>query len=146
MSCRRGRAAAHSGESPQQELPELLQFDLDDLVRTSVIAFRYHPHINNVMTHICRAQWDRIEQALYVIFNPVVRHADLSPLAVNIVELLDAERGTTGRILKPYFHSVLAKRLSQELVTCLSLHIADLYMAKQADLASRPQLCGKPPD
>lgn len=146
MPCREGQVATHSGKNLQQNLPDLLQLDFDDLVRTTVIAFRYHPHINNVMTHICRAQWERIEQALYVIFNPVVRHEDLSPLAVNIVELLDAERGTTGRILKPYFHSVLAKRHSQELVTCLSLHIADLYMAKQADPASRLQLCGKPPD
>jgi hypothetical protein len=66
-------------------------------------AFRTHAHINNVMTHIASGRWDRVEQALGTIISPEASVASLTPLGRNIVELLWAEGGTTGRIMKPLF-------------------------------------------
>ena len=108
----------------------VLEFDLEDLVETVIAVFRYHPHINNVFTHICGGQWERIGHALRVILNPLATLNDLSPLAQNIVELMSAERGVTGRILRPYFNTLLGKVLPPQLsahlcrhVLCLSLEI-----------------------
>jgi hypothetical protein len=66
------------------------------------IAFRNHPHLNNVLTHIGLGHWDRIERALAEIFSPATGGAGTSPLAGNLSELLWAERGITGRIAKPF--------------------------------------------
>lgn len=37
----------------------VFEFDLNDLVHTAVAVFRNHPHINNVLTHICGGKWER---------------------------------------------------------------------------------------
>lgn len=114
-----------------------LNIDLDDLVRRLVAAFRRHPHINNVMTHISGAHWERIEQALRVILHPAASRDDLSPLARNIIELMWAERGVTGRILKPYLHELIARILPRPVADRLLGHIAGLCEAPQADAAHR---------
>ena len=89
----------------------IVEIGLADLVDTTVAALRFHPHINNVMTHICGGQWERVGQTVQIIFDFRTTPKDLSPLARNIVELICAERGVTGRILKPYFRDVLARVL-----------------------------------
>ena len=116
-----------------------LEFDLERLVQRLVAAFRWHPHINNFMTHICGAQWERIEQALRVILRPVATWGNLSPLAQNIVELMWAERGVTGRILKPYFREVLTLNLSQRVAEHLLSHFAGLSSAMKRDAFYPPE-------
>jgi hypothetical protein len=104
-----------------------LEFDLGDLAYTAVVVFRSHPHINNVFTHLCGGRWERVGQALRVILNPLATLNDLSPLAQNIVELMCAERGVTGGILKPYFHALLAKVLPQHVAAYLRAHVLRLF-------------------
>jgi hypothetical protein len=79
-----------------------------------VAAFRGHPHINNVLTHICRSQWSKIEQAVRVIVSPAATPADLSSLARNVLDLMWVERGDTGRILKPYLRGFLARNVPHD--------------------------------
>jgi hypothetical protein len=90
----------------------LSECDREVLVKTMLMEFRWHPHVNNVLTHICGSQWTKVEQALRAIVNPATMRGDLSPLARNLVELMWAERGVTGRILKPYLREFLARDLS----------------------------------
>jgi hypothetical protein len=80
---------------------------LDELAFLIAVGFRQHGHIGNVLTHICRRDWAMLEQALRRIFDPQTVSADLSPLESNIVELLCANRGVTGRIARPYFQKML---------------------------------------
>jgi hypothetical protein len=75
-------------------------------------AFRRHPHLNNVLTHLCGSDRSRLDTALGAILDPAASPRTLSPLALNLLELLCAERGVTGRIMKPYFHELLATRLA----------------------------------
>ena len=108
------------------------EVDLDALALRLVVAFRRHPHVNNVLTHICGAQWDRIEQALRAIFGSTAASDRLSPLADNLVELMWAERGVTGRILKPYLRELLAGILPQRSAERLLDQVAALSLARQA--------------
>lgn len=110
----------------------VVELDLEDLVHTTVAVFRAHPHLNNVLTHICGARWERIGIALSVICNPLSTPNDLSPLARNIVELMCAERGITGRILKPFFHALLDKVLPAQTAAYLGAHIWQLFMQMEA--------------
>lgn len=59
-------------------------------------AFRAHPHVSNVLTHISRAKWNEVERSIKSIIDPAMTGDDLSPLGRNIVDLLVAERGITG--------------------------------------------------
>lgn len=110
----------------------VVEFDLGDLVTTTVAVFRSHPHINNVLTHISGSRWERIAQALCAIFNPLATLNDLSPLAQNIVELMCAERGITGRILKPLFHALLDRVLPARTTVYLRTHILQLFLEMKA--------------
>lgn len=78
----------------------VLEFDLEDLVETVVVLFR----------------------------NPLATLDDLTPLARNIVELMLAERGVTGRILKPYFCFLLAKCIPPRLSEYLIRRVCHLLM------------------
>ncbi len=78
-----------------------------ELAAHLAVAFRDHPHINNVMTHISSANWQRIEQALAELLDADRPSACLSRLSRNILQLICAERGVTGRILKPYVAALL---------------------------------------
>jgi len=106
-----------------------------DLVFLVVAAFRRHPHISNVLTHISGANWERVEQALRAILDPLAASRELSPLARNIVDLMCADRGVTGRILKPYFRDFLARILSPCLAALLTDHVSFLFL--EFELGSR---------
>ncbi|MCO5130238.1 MAG: hypothetical protein M9932_06690 [Xanthobacteraceae bacterium] len=80
---------------------------IDDIAFSLVAALRRHPHLSNVLTHISRSNWPRVEQTLRVILDPATQRHDLTPLAHNILDLMVAERGVTGRIFKPYLHALL---------------------------------------
>ena len=116
----------------------LVEFDLSGLARTMVARFRHHPHINNVLTHICGAQWERIGRALRVILDPRATADNLSPLARNIVELMCAERGVTGRILKPYFHASLAAALPSRTAAYLRAHVEGLFLQMEGAPCAPP--------
>lgn len=83
---------------------------VDNFVHALVAACRNHPHLNNVLTHISVGRWDRIESALVTIFSPSTKSAALTALERNLVELLWAERGITGRIATPLFLDVCASQ------------------------------------
>ena len=106
-----------------------------DLAFLVVAAFRRHPHINNVLTHISGANWQRVEQAQRAILNPLTASRDLTPLARNILDLMRADRGVTGRIMKPYFRGLLAGILSPHLAALLTDHVSILFL--ESELESR---------
>ena len=106
-----------------------------DLAFLVVAAFRRQPHINNVLTHISSANWQRVEQAQRAILNPLTASRDLTPLARNILDLMCADRGVTGRILKPYFRGLLASILSPHLAALLTDHVSFLFL--ELELESR---------
>ena len=118
--------------APREAFGENPEIAIDDLVFTVVAAFRRHPHINNVMTHISGARWERVEQVLRVILDPLAGSRDLSPLARNIVDLMCADRGVTGRILKPCFRDLLATVLSPRLAARLTAHVTCLFLEFEA--------------
>jgi len=80
---------------------------IDDLAFSLVAALRRHPHLSNVLTHISRSNWPRIEHTLRVILDPATQPCDLTLLARNMIDLMANERGDTGRIFKPYFQYLL---------------------------------------
>ncbi|MBS0528563.1 MAG: hypothetical protein JSS22_04125 [Proteobacteria bacterium] len=82
-----------------------------DLAFGVFAAFRAHPHVCNVLTHISRSNWNHVESVLNAILDPATTSDGLSPLPHNILDLMCAERGVTGRTLKPYFHAVLHRLL-----------------------------------
>ncbi len=108
-------AGPHAAARPQLAASELA-FRL-------FACFRAHPHINNVLTHVSRADWAGVERALNAILDPAATSEALSPLAVNLVDLLCAERGVTGKIMKPYFHEVLNRLIEPDLAGRLIDHV-----------------------
>ena len=101
---------------------------VDELAYRTLIAFRGHSHITNVLTHISGGNWRRVEQALRAIFDPETGPAGLSELSRNILDLICAERGVTGRILKPFFHSLVHGLLVQELAERTIWRLTALYL------------------
>lgn len=101
--------------------------DFDRLVRILVAAFRNHGHVGNVFTHISGARWDRIGEALSEILNPNADHRKLNPLARNILDLLCANRGVTGRLAKPFFEEMVFRLLPGELAMAQCRHVNDLF-------------------
>jgi len=84
-------------------------------------AFRSHPHINNVLTHISHGQWNRIEAALETILTAPIDTAPVSPLERNLLCLLWEEGGITGRIMKPFFLDICRTSLPPPLaVRCVA--------------------------
>jgi hypothetical protein len=121
-------------EPASEEHAEAAEIKIDARVFVVVAAFRRHPHINNVMTHISGGSWDRVEQALRAILDPLARTRDLSQLARNIVDLMCADRGVTGRILKPYFRDLLATVLPLPIAARLRANVTCLFL--EFELAS----------
>jgi hypothetical protein len=103
------------------------QLSTTELAFRIFAAFRAHPHINNVLTHVSQSNWSQVERAIDVILEPA-GSGELSPLAQNIVDLMCAERGITGKILKPYFHGVLEKLVEQHRAEGLIRHIEELFV------------------
>ncbi len=122
-----------SPEAPPQAPEECSEIALDDLVFRIATAFRRHPHINNVLTHISEASWSRVEQALRVILDPRAGSGDLSPLARNIVDLMCADRGVAGRILKPYYRDLLTNILGPRIAARLVAHVTCLFIEYGVD-------------
>ena len=98
-----------------------------DLAFRIFAAFRAHSHISNVLTHISRSNWKHVEGALNVILDPATTSDGLSPLTRNILDLMCADRGITGRILKPYFHAVLHRLLGPTGARQMIGHIEALH-------------------
>jgi hypothetical protein len=139
---RRKRAAVHPQDEPHAVPQTEADIDLDDLVFRVVAAFRRHPHVNNVLTHIARADWRAVEQAIRAILDPCSLARDLSPLACNIVDLMCADRGVTGRILKPYYQDLLRIVLGEPVAARFIAHVGCLYFDCEA--AARAAVAAKP--
>lgn len=117
------------GFQEAKRLPEdgrVAEMPVSALAAIVVARFRAHGHICNVMTHISGARWDRVEEAIGVILDPGAGKRQMTPLAENIVDLLCAERGVTGRIVKPYFEGLLARVLPSDVADRLCAHVACL--------------------
>ncbi|WP_155248700.1 hypothetical protein [Bradyrhizobium japonicum] len=100
----------------------------DELAFRTLAVFRAHPHINNVLTHISRADWTVIERSLASILDPATTSDALSPLEQNIIDLMCADRGITGRILKPYFHALLHRLLEPRHAERMIRHVELLFL------------------
>lgn len=111
-----------------EEVREDTEFDLDQLVFSCVSAFRDHSHLSNVLTHISRGNWRDVEQALRSIFDSRIENRGLSPLARNLVELMCADRGVTGRIMKPYFRNLLASELQPAQARYLNARVTTRFL------------------
>jgi len=103
-----------------------VQLSTAELAFRIFAAFRAHPHINNVLTHISFSNWPQVERALNVILDPAASE-ELSPLARNIVDLMCADRGITGKILKPYFHDALERLIDPYRAERLIRHVEALF-------------------
>lgn len=77
--------------------------DPSRLAAELVVQLRHHSHFNNVLTHVSRDNWPRVEQALARLLGNVTGALALDELSVNLLTLLSGERGTTGRMMKPWF-------------------------------------------
>lgn len=127
------------GRKPPESVTEIShdhrEIAVGDLAFLVVAALRRQPHVSNVLTHISGANWPRVEQALCAILDPLTRGGDLCPLARNIVDLMCADRGVTGRVMKPYFRDLLARILSPHLAALLTDHVTLLFL--EFELRSR---------
>lgn len=154
----RGSAAAVAGAAPQAMNDGV---DLDRLAFTVVAFFRSHPHISNILTHISGANWSKVELSVRAILAPRAKASELSALDRNLIELLWAERGITGRILKPYFEQLIEAMLGRNEAGALLAHLdlllreldgdgsrypadrAGLHTIPLGDQASRPASAGQ---
>jgi hypothetical protein len=105
-----------------------LELSTAELALRIFAALRSHPHINNVLTHISRANWGEVAQSLNRILDPSATGDGLSALEENIIELMVGERGITGRILKPYFQSALHRLLEPSRAERLIRNINALHL------------------
>ena len=105
--------------------PEL---SIGELAFRVLVTFRVHPHLSNVLTHISGANWAKVERSLNSIFDLATTSGSLSPLEQNIVDLMCADRGITGRIMKPYFQAVLRRVLEPDHAERLIRHITALFL------------------
>ncbi|MEC5293505.1 hypothetical protein VSX64_23295 [Aurantimonas sp. C2-6-R+9] len=105
---------------------DLAEMPVSTLAAIVVASFRANGHICNVMTHISGARWDRVEEAIRVILDPCAGKRQMTPLAANILDLLCAEHGVTGRIVKPYFEVLLGRLLPADVAARMCAHVACL--------------------
>lgn len=114
--------SAKESASPHDDL------DVDRLVAVIASSFRRHGHINNVVTHISGGQWRSVEDALRSILDPRAGASALSPLAENLIDLMCADRGVTGRIVRPYVREVLERLLGAPVAARLIRHVTVLFI------------------
>ncbi|MBN9007535.1 MAG: hypothetical protein J0H40_19230 [Rhizobiales bacterium] len=124
--------SAPSESSRKRATPSSSRMAVPELTFFIVAAFRRHPHINNVLTHISGGSWSRIEEALQVIVDPDASGRDLSPLVRNIIDLICADRGVTGRIVKPYYRELLVRALGESVARRLITHVTCLFVESEA--------------
>ncbi len=114
----------------------------DEMSPFVVAAFRRHPHINNVLTHISGGDWSRVDQALRAILAPRGGGRSLSPLAQNLLELMCANRGITGRILGPYYReflvAFLGERAARRLIARVTRRYTDVRAAARESVPRQP--------
>lgn len=120
--------AARLREFVPPDTRDRLELSTAELAFRILAAFRAHPHINNVLTHISRARWGELEQSLNRILDVSATSDGLSPLEENIIDLMAGERGVTGRILKPYFQAALRRLLEPSRAARLLRHVSALYL------------------
>ena len=116
---------------PDAEIPESegrAELTTAELAFRIAAAFRAHPHINNVLTHISRAKWADVENSLNRILDVATTGDDLSSLDENIIELMVGERGITGKILKPYLLAGLRRIVGPTHAERLARHVNALYL------------------
>ena len=101
---------------------------IGELAFRVLVAFRLHPHLSNVLTHISGANLAKVERSLNSIFELTTTSGSLSALDQNIVDLMCADRGITGRIMKPYFQAVLRRVLQPDHAQRLIRHIDALFL------------------
>jgi hypothetical protein len=75
-------------------------------------ALRRHPHLGNVVTHISAKRWAQVSEALLPLLNPYNDSFSVTPLTRNLLELICDNRGTTGRIMQPFFRAFLADHVT----------------------------------
>jgi hypothetical protein len=117
------------------EMPHQAAIAPAELTFTVVAALRAHPHLSNVLTHISRGNWGQIEQAFGAILNPDTHSTRLSALARNIVDLMCADRGVTGRIFKPYYQDLLSAILGKSVARRLIVNITSLFIELERETA-----------
>lgn len=103
-----------------------------ELAAFVAMSFRNHGHLGNVLTHISAGNWKRVEEALCAILDPCANSGSLTPLACNIVELMCAEGGVTGRILKPYYQRLLNDALGEGVARCVINNVTALFAEIEA--------------
>lgn len=113
---------------------------IDDLAFSLVAALHRHPHLSNVLTHISRSSWPRIEHTLRLILDPATQRRDLTPLARNMLDLMTAERGDTGRIFKPYFDALLTALAGPNKAATILSRIHRLAAADIAVVIAMPKV------
>lgn len=95
---------------------------------TIIAVFRGHPHISNVLAPVAGGDWRKAERAIATILDPAADGRVLPPLERNLVRLLRAERGTTGRLLKPYFEQLAERALGVDQAKQLFAHLDRLLV------------------
>ena len=137
LDCQTELRPAPGAIPPCEFLPETLrlrgnevrpEFPIGELAFRVLVAFRVHPHLSNVLTHISGASWARVERSLNSIFDLATTSGSLSPLEQNIIDLMCADRGITGRIMKPYLQAVLRRVLEPDQAERLIRHINALFL------------------
>lgn len=129
------RHADHAGSSFEEAWARELAFRM-------LVDFKAHPHINNVLTHISGADWGKVEEALRLIVDPSAEGRELSPLARNILDLMCAERGVTGRIVKPRVQAFLYRSVEPRIAAMLIWRMTALFLALEW---TAPPLGRRPP-
>ena len=107
---------------PDAEIPESegrAELTTAELAFRIAAAFRAHPHINNVLTHISRAKWADVEKSLNRILDVATTGDDLSSLDENIIELM---------VLKPYLLAGLRRIVGPTHAERLTRHVSALYL------------------
>lgn len=104
------------------------RISVDELAFRMLVALRVHPHLGNVLTHVSGADWTRVERSLKAILDSATTSDSLSPLERNMVDLICADRGITGRIMKPYFHAALNRVLERDHAERLIRHLNALFL------------------
>ena len=121
-----------------------LELSTPDLAFRIFAAFRAHPHISNVLTHISGAKWAEVEKSLNRILDFATTSDGLSPLEENIIELMVGERGITGRILNPHFLAALRRILGPSQAERMTRHVNTLSLELEWKVQHRAPLQSEP--
>jgi hypothetical protein len=104
------------------------EISTNELAFRTLVEFKAHPHLNNVLTHISGGDWRKVEQSLCFILDPSAEKRERSRLTKNILDLMCADRGVTGRILKPRLHEFLYRTVEPRIAAMLIWRITVLFL------------------